>query len=77
MFERRVFLQAASGVALLGLAPGAYAKAGPLLTVYKSPTCGCCGEWVKHIRAGGLQGQPQRYATLAFDASGHHVFAQH
>lgn len=24
------------------------------MTVYKSPTCGCCGEWVKHMRANGF-----------------------
>ncbi|HET9440372.1 MAG TPA: DUF411 domain-containing protein [Longimicrobiales bacterium] len=23
------------------------------MTVYKSPTCGCCNAWVKHVRAGG------------------------
>ncbi|HEY0673024.1 MAG TPA: DUF411 domain-containing protein [Longimicrobiales bacterium] len=23
------------------------------MTVYKSPTCGCCSAWVKHVRAGG------------------------
>lgn len=22
--------------------------------VYKSPTCGCCNEWVKHLRANGF-----------------------
>lgn len=25
------------------------------LNVYKSPTCGCCGAWVDHLQAGGLQ----------------------
>jgi hypothetical protein len=24
------------------------------MTVYKSPTCGCCGAWVKHVRASGF-----------------------
>jgi hypothetical protein len=24
------------------------------MTVFKSPTCGCCGSWVKHIRAAGV-----------------------
>ncbi|HEY0808657.1 MAG TPA: DUF411 domain-containing protein, partial [Longimicrobiales bacterium] len=23
------------------------------MIVYKSPTCGCCGAWVKHVRAAG------------------------
>ncbi len=24
------------------------------ITVYKSPTCGCCVKWVDHLEAGGL-----------------------
>lgn len=26
----------------------------PVVTVYKSPSCGCCAEWVKHMRAAGF-----------------------
>ena len=26
----------------------------PHLTVYKSPTCGCCGKWVEYMRANGF-----------------------
>lgn len=25
------------------------------LTVYKTPSCGCCGAWVEHIEAGGFR----------------------
>ena len=25
------------------------------LTVFRSPTCGCCGLWIEHIRAAGFQ----------------------
>jgi hypothetical protein len=35
----------------LGLAQSA--KPVPV-TVYKSPTCGCCGKWVEHMRANGF-----------------------
>src|SRR5262245_2012474 len=28
--------------------------AKPSMTVYKSPTCGCCVAWVKHVRAAGF-----------------------
>lgn len=28
--------------------------AGPI-TVYKSPTCGCCGNWVDYLRADGFR----------------------
>lgn len=27
----------------------------PTLTVYKSPTCGCCQMWVEHMEAAGFQ----------------------
>jgi hypothetical protein len=26
----------------------------PVMTVYRSPTCGCCGDWVEHMRAEGF-----------------------
>ena len=55
MLSRRRFAFAAG--AALRLAPllRAHAPQKPLMTVYKSPTCGCCGEWVKHIRASGFR----------------------
>ena len=28
--------------------------APPSITVYHSPTCGCCKEWVKHLEANGF-----------------------
>jgi hypothetical protein len=36
---------------------GASAAAGGnvLVTVYKSPTCGCCTKWVDHIREAGFK----------------------
>ena len=27
----------------------------PLVTVYKSPTCGCCSMWVEHLEASGFE----------------------
>lgn len=46
-------------LALLGL--GAYIQWGqngsvdaPPVTVYKSPTCGCCGDWVSYLRDEGF-----------------------
>jgi hypothetical protein len=29
--------------------------AGKRMTVYKSPTCGCCNAWIKHVTAAGYQ----------------------
>ena len=30
-------------------------SAGPLVTVYKSPTCGCCVKWMDHLEANGFR----------------------
>lgn len=30
------------------------ANAPPTIQVYKSPSCGCCGAWVKSLEAGGF-----------------------
>ena len=27
---------------------------GKKITVYKSPSCGCCAEWVQHLRRNGF-----------------------
>jgi hypothetical protein len=45
-----LLLMAAAGT--LGLAQSP--KPVPV-TVYKSPTCGCCGKWVEHMRANGFE----------------------
>jgi hypothetical protein len=29
-------------------------SSGPLVTVYKDATCGCCGKWVEHLKANGF-----------------------
>ncbi|HYJ81110.1 MAG TPA: DUF411 domain-containing protein [Longimicrobiaceae bacterium] len=37
-------------------APAAGAPApGPVIAVYKTPSCGCCRNWVDHVRAAGFQ----------------------
>ena len=35
-------------------APSAFAET-PMLKVYKSPSCGCCGAWVDHMRSAGFR----------------------
>ncbi|MBB3045782.1 hypothetical protein FHR99_000018 [Litorivivens lipolytica] len=42
---------ASDGVDQDGLATG---DAGADFQIYKSPTCGCCGEWVEHIQHAGF-----------------------
>ncbi len=39
---------------LLGGIVAAQRAAGPTVEVFKSPTCGCCANWVKHLEANGF-----------------------
>jgi hypothetical protein len=40
----------------------------PEMTVYKSPTCGCCKRWIEHMRAAG-------FAVEAVDVEGEDLTA--
>jgi hypothetical protein len=54
MVARRAFLSGAAALGLGLLAP-AQAQRAPALTVYMSPSCGCCGGWVRHVRENGFR----------------------
>lgn len=45
--------------AVLTLAVAAFAAPAPspppAITVYKDPACGCCAQWVEHLRAAGFR----------------------
>ena len=48
-----------AAVALLGTTPLAQdtkraATTLPTVTVYRTPTCGCCGKWVEHLKTAGF-----------------------
>ncbi len=51
---RRRLLAALAALPFAGALARAQA-AGPLVTVYKTATCGCCNDWVKHLRANGFR----------------------
>lgn len=52
-----------------GLAASACSKpaeaAGPTITVYKSPTCGCCTNWEEHLRENGFQVESVKRTDMA------------
>ena len=55
--NRRHFFQSAAALAALSALPPLPAFAaptGPEVQVFKSPSCGCCGSWVEHMRAAGF-----------------------
>ena len=78
--QRRMFaLLGLAGLGMLGSPIIGLPKVSkPRVEVWKSPTCGCCAEWVKHLENNGFQvqsydtgntskrvelGMPQKYAS--------------
>lgn len=69
------------------------APSTPRVEVFKSPTCGCCGAWVDHLRAAGFDvqvmevsdtatarqrlGMPEAYASCHTAAVGGYVLEGH
>lgn len=50
--KRRLFSQVALAAALF---TPVFAMAGaPVIEVFKSESCGCCGAWVEHLKANGF-----------------------
>ena len=50
---RKRFLQSVLVAPLTAAVP--MSAANPQLQVYKTPTCGCCGKWVQHLKDAGFQ----------------------
>jgi hypothetical protein len=50
--KRRNTLSAIASLILLAISSPS--QSGPLVTVFKTPTCACCGKWVEHLRANGF-----------------------
>ena len=56
-----VYLLAIAALVLAGgilLVRGSDGNTGPEITVYKSPTCGCCAKWVTHLEENGFDVKP-------------------
>ncbi|MEA3247040.1 MAG: DUF411 domain-containing protein [Gemmatimonadota bacterium] len=65
--DRRKFLGsftlATVGIAVVGRSARGAAGFGarsplPPMTVYKTPTCGCCKDWIKHVEGSGFKVKP-------------------
>ncbi len=52
--KRRHFLTASAFGAAVAALPALAATPLPSVEVFKSPTCGCCGAWVDHLKAAGF-----------------------
>ena len=70
MASRNSWIGIAAGAAVVLIAGTAFAglstkDAGALeVTVYKSPTCGCCTKWIAHLEANGFNVNAHDVADL-------------
>lgn len=53
--EPKTITAGAESPASTDSAAASSATAFPVVSVYKSPTCGCCSEWVKHLERNGFK----------------------
>ena len=51
--KRRNIIVATTSLILLAISSPSQSS-GPLVTVFKTPTCECCGKWVEHLKANGF-----------------------
>lgn len=51
-------------IAMMTYMTGATAAELPTMTVWKSPLCGCCGNWVAHMQAAGFKVVTKEVETL-------------
>ena len=53
--QRRTTLRTLASLAALSLAaPALLAKTKPQVEVWKDPNCGCCEDWVQHLKTNGF-----------------------
>jgi hypothetical protein len=53
ILQRRQCIAALAALAFA--APRSDAQGTPVVEVWKSPTCGCCKDWVRHLEANGFR----------------------
>lgn len=65
----KVQLAAVLVIALFGFAhPTLAQRSAPAMEVFKSPTCGCCSNWVDHVREAGFTVKVTELSDSALDA---------
>lgn len=91
--NRRHFFKLAGSLVTLSALPAFAAAPAPEVQVFKSPSCGCCGSWIAHMRAAGFTvnvtevvdttaarkrlGLPDRYASCHTATVGGYVLEGH
>ena len=62
----RTSLRAFSLLAALLFLGASAAEAGTPITVYRSPTCGCCEKWAKHLETSGFDVELRDVQDMGF-----------
>lgn len=91
--KRRTFTITMIGSAALLAGGAAAAVSAPQIEVFKSPYCGCCSEWVQHMRSAGFRvvvtdvndttaarkklGMPDRFGSCHTATAGSYVIEGH
>src|SRR5690606_21767038 len=52
---RRALIFGTLAIGLPQWASAQFAEPAPLVEVWKSPTCGCCKDWIAHMQASGFR----------------------
>ena len=53
--KRRSFLSLLTAAVLPEISTMAASASVPVITVYKTPSCGCCHDWVMHLQKNGFE----------------------
>jgi hypothetical protein len=70
---RRLLLASVCLAAVLVAVLQAQAPTATKMTVYKSPTCGCCAKWVEHMKKAGFDVTVNDAENMSQVKSEHHV----
>ena len=70
--KRRNILVAITSLVVLAISSPSQSS-GPLVTVFKTPTCGCCGKWVEHLKDNGFTVKVQEVNDTSAYERQHHV----
>ena len=54
MSRKAMIALAVAALGCAGLVAAQQQSSGPLVEVFKTPTCGCCAKWVEHMRTNGF-----------------------
>ena len=70
--KRRNALAVITSLILLAISSPSQSP-GPLVTVFKTPTCACCGKWVEHLKANGFAVKVQEVRDTSSYERQYHV----